>query len=127
MRQPTGQRATPIAASFHGRVSNRSNPQGICIVDRMSIRIPIVFVIELPRMMSFAFEAANEAQAKSFANAAWFAAAVDNYLRSRSTGLPLQDFAPRIRPATDEELSVYRSFAREFADLTDCVLVVPTP
>jgi hypothetical protein len=92
----------------------------------MSIRIPIVFVIELPRMMSFAFEAANEAQAESFANAAWFAAAVDNYLLSRSTGLPLQDFAPRIRLAANEELSVYRSFAREFADLTDCVLVVPT-
>ena len=72
---------------------------------------------------SFAFEAAHEARAAAFADAPWFTRALGDYLQSKPVGLSARDLAPRIRPATKQEMSIYREFAREFAaDMTDCLL-----
>jgi hypothetical protein len=84
-----------------------------------------VFVVELPGTPSFAFEATHEPQATAFASAPWFKEALDNYLRSRSAGLPQADLALRIRPATENEISVYRDFACEFSDMVACFLFAP--
>ena len=76
--------------------------------------------------LSFAFEAADEAQAGAFADASWFTRALGDYLQSKPVGLSARDLAPRIRPATKQEMSVYRDFAREFAaDITDRLLFAP--
>jgi hypothetical protein len=84
-----------------------------------------IFVAELPGSLSLAFEAACEAQALAFADAPWFARALSGYLQSKPIPLSLPNPAPRIRPATDEETSVYREFAREFAEMTGCFLFAP--
>jgi hypothetical protein len=62
--------------------------------------------------LSFAFEAADEARAAALADAPWFSAALGDYLPSKATGLLQQNIAPRIRPATKEETSVYQDFAK---------------
>jgi hypothetical protein len=49
-------------------------------------------------------------------------AALGDYLHSKASGLLQQNIAPRIRPATKEETSVYQDFASEFADMTACFL-----
>jgi hypothetical protein len=79
----------------------------------------------MPGSPSFAFEAAHEAQAVTFANASWFTQALRDYRQSKLARLSPQVVAPRIRPATQEETSVYREFAREFADMTGCFLFTP--
>jgi hypothetical protein len=84
-----------------------------------------IFVVELPGPLLLAFEAAHDAQAVAFADAPWFTQALGDYLQSKPVGLSERDLAPRIRPATKEEMSVYRDFAREFADMTDCLLFAP--
>jgi hypothetical protein len=84
-----------------------------------------IFVVELPGPLSLAFEAAHEAQAIAFAGAPWFARALRDYLQSKPARLSQPDFVPRIRPATEQETSVYREFAREFADMTGCFLFAP--
>jgi hypothetical protein len=83
------------------------------------------FVVELPGPLSFAFEAAHEAQAVAFADASWFTQALGDYLQSKPAGLSERDYVPRIRSATKEEISIYQDFAREFADMTDCLLFAP--
>jgi hypothetical protein len=82
-----------------------------------------IFVVEQPGLPSFAFEAAYEAQAMAFADAGWFTWALGDYLHSKPSGSSQQDFAPKIRPATKEETSVYQDFASEFADMTACFLL----
>jgi hypothetical protein len=84
-----------------------------------------IFVVELPGPLSLAFEAAHEAQAIAFAGAPWFSRALRDYLQSKPVRLSQPDFVPRIRPATEQETSVYREFAREFADMTGCFLFAP--
>ena len=81
-----------------------------------------IFVVELPGLPSFAFEAAYEAQAVAFADTGWFTQALGDYLHSKPSGSSQQDFTPKIRPATKEETSVYQDFACEFADMTTCFL-----
>jgi len=83
-----------------------------------------IFVVELVEARLLAFEAAHEAQAASFAQATWFKSALLNYLCSKRAGRPT-DFRPRIRPATKEEETTYRAFAREFADMSGCFLFAP--
>jgi hypothetical protein len=84
-----------------------------------------IFVVELPKPLSLAFEAADEAQAVAFADSPRFMQALNEYLCSKQAGLCGEDFAFRIRPATTQEISVYRDFASEFADMTDCLLFAP--
>lgn len=83
-----------------------------------------IFVVELVEAPLLAFEAAHEAQAASFAQAAWFKSAIVKYLCSKRAGRPT-DFRPRIRPATREEEATYKAFAREFADTAGCFLFAP--
>ena len=61
----------------------------------------------------------------SFADAPWFTQALGDYLQSKPVGLSKRDFSLVIRPATIEETSIYQDFAREFADMTDCLLFAP--
>jgi hypothetical protein len=82
------------------------------------------FVVELPGALLLAFEAAHEAEALALSKAPWFMEALGKYLRSKSNGLAA-DLLVRIRPATKEETSVYRDYAREFAELSDCFLFAP--
>jgi hypothetical protein len=84
-----------------------------------------IFVVELPGPLLFAFEAAQEAQAAAFTDAPWFTQALGDYLQSKPVGLSKRDFSLVIRPATIEETSIYQDFAREFADMTDCLLFAP--
>ena len=91
----------------------------------MRLRSSAVFVIELPEPLSLAFEAADEAQAVAFADSPWFIQALNEYLCSKQAGSSGKDFPSRIRPATKQEVSVYREFASEFADMTDCFLFTP--
>ena len=83
-----------------------------------------VFVVELVEAPVLAFEAAHETQAASLAQATWFKNALVNYLSSKRAGRPT-GFRPRIRPATKEEETTYRAFAREFADMSGCFLFAP--
>lgn len=83
-----------------------------------------VFVVELMEAPLLAFEAAHAAQAASFAQATWFKNALVNYLCSKRAGRPT-NFRPRVRPATREEETTYRAFAREFADTVGCFLFAP--
>jgi len=84
-----------------------------------------IFVVELPESLSLAFEAADEAQAAAFVDSPWFIQSLKNYLRSKQSRLSGEDFASRIRPATEQEISVYRGFKNEFADMTECLLFAP--
>ena len=83
-----------------------------------------IFVVELIEAPLLAFEAAHAAQAASFAQAPWFKSALVDYLYSKRAGRPT-DFRPRIRPATKEEETTYRAFAREFSDMAECFLFAP--
>ena len=91
----------------------------------MRLRPLPIFVVELPETLSLAFEAADEAQAVAFADSPWFIQALNEYLCSKQAELSGKDFPSRIRPATKQEVSVYRKFASEFADMTDCFLFTP--
>jgi hypothetical protein len=82
------------------------------------------FVVELPGPLSLAFTAADEAEGLALSKAPWFAEALSKYLRSKSSGLTTYPLI-QIRPATKEETSVYRDYAREFAELSDCFLFAP--
>jgi len=85
----------------------------------------LIFVVEMPGALSLAFEAAHEAQAAAFASAPWFTEALERYVHSKQIEIREQTSWVRLRPATSEEMSAYRDFAREFADMTDCFLFAP--
>jgi hypothetical protein len=82
------------------------------------------FVMELPGARSLAFEAAHEEEALALSSAPWFLNALGKYLPSKSSCLIL-DSPLGVRPATKEEAALYRDFAREFAEMTDCFLLAP--
>jgi hypothetical protein len=85
----------------------------------------MIFVVELKGARRLAFEAAHEEQASSFARTAWFNDALTRYFASKNAGRSEVDLKHAIRPATQEEESIYRDFAREFTDLTGCFLFAP--
>jgi hypothetical protein len=91
----------------------------------VAAREPPVFVVELPAVPALAFAAEDEAQATSFSFAAWFKDALDNHLCAKKAGATRLDSPPRIRSATKEEERIYRNFAREFVDISDCFLFAP--
>lgn len=88
-----------------------------------------MFVIELPgeapTRRSFAFEAPHETEASELVGTGRFKDAIRDYLRTKPNGAWLADVPPRIRPATHAEISAYRDFAEEFAEMTGCLLLAP--
>lgn len=85
-----------------------------------------IFVAELIDMSAFAFEAEHTSQAEEFAHAPWFVRAVSSFHR-QSRRLPNERVAVRTRPATEQEASLYRDLAIEFADEARDFLVAPLP
>ena len=81
-----------------------------------------IFVLDVLDKADFAFEAESLAQARELSEAPWFVQAVSAFYsrkcRERTNGT-----VRRTRPATEAEASVYRDFADEFADRSDCFLI----
>jgi len=100
-------------------------------LDRLSVAAMEndVFVIELPgetsKKLSFASEAPHEVEAAELVGTSRFKEAIREYLRAKSDRAGIADFTPQIRPATHDEISAYRDFAEEFAEMTGCLLLAP--
>jgi hypothetical protein len=82
-----------------------------------------VFVLELDGRPKLAFETLEISSADEIVGSAWFRQAFDRFCPRG----PVTDSNTRLRPATDEEASVFHDFAEEFAEPTAHFLVAHLP
>jgi hypothetical protein len=79
-----------------------------------------VFVVDIPNMANFAFEAESLGQAEAYAHAPWFLRSLGQFFAQHGRGC---GFRPLTRPASEAESSTYRALADEFSEISDCFFV----
>jgi len=84
----------------------------------MECREQSIFVLDVAGRPTFAFKAENLAQAEELIQASWFARALSEFYANKRQGWD-NNIPVRTRFAIEAEVSIYRDFADEFADLSD--------
>jgi hypothetical protein len=88
----------------------------------MKCRERSIFVLDILGTPTLAFEAEDLAQAEAFVHTPWFASSLSEFFANKRKGWD-KNIPVRTRIATEEEASIYRDIADEFADASSRLFI----